>query len=90
MNYRLFVSEDAELDMEAFYSAFEVWVSTDPTQKQPTNPITEFNGSLMPYTESELFYLCIRMKPEANDDFQGDVYSGIGVTVYAVQGNYNM
>ncbi len=90
MNYRLFVSEDAELDMVAFYDAFEVWITNDPTDNAPAEPITEFNGSLNPHTASELFYLFIRMKTTADDEYQGDVYSGIGVTVYAVQGNYNM
>ena len=90
MNYRLFVSEDKDLDMVAFYNAFEVWITTSPSQTAPAVLITEFDGKLLPYTNSEIYYLVIRMKTTANDDYQGEVYSGIGVTVYAVQGNYEM
>ena len=70
--------------------AFEVWITTDRTQKTPAEKLTEFSGKLMPKTESDVFYLFVRMKTDADNDFQGEEYSGIGITVYAVQGNVNM
>ena len=90
MNYRMFISEDEDLDIKAFNEAFEVWITTDRTQKTPAEKLTEFSGKLMPQTESDVFYLFVRMKTDADNDFQGEEYSGIGITVYAVQGNVNM
>ena len=36
---------------------------------------------------SETYYLVIRMKETAGNEFQNKTYTGIGITVYAVQGN---
>ena len=36
---------------------------------------------------SATYFLIIRMKEEAGNAFQNKKYTGIGVTVYAVQGN---
>ena len=35
----------------------------------------------------ETYYLVIRMKEHIGNDYQGKYYTGIGVTVYAIQGN---
>ena len=49
--------------------------------------ITEFKGTLGPGEMTTTYYLVVRMRESANNDFQGVMYSGIGITVYAVQGN---
>ena len=38
----------------------------------------------------EYYHLVVRMKPEADNDYQGLVLNGIGITVYAVQGNVDI
>ena len=36
---------------------------------------------------SDIYYLVVKMKANAGNKFQGRSFSGIGVTVFAVQGN---
>lgn len=49
--------------------------------------ITSFTDRLEPGQSTGIYYLILRMKETAGNDFQGAAYSGIGVTAYAVQGN---
>ena len=37
--------------------------------------------------KTDTYYLVIKMREEAGNEFQDKSYTGIGVTVYAVQGN---
>ncbi len=91
INFRLFVSDDEELDMEEFNRAFDVWIATSPTDQSNATKITDYVGRLEVGCSSvETYYLFIKMKETANNDFQGKSYSGIGITVYAVQGNISV
>ena len=36
-----------------------------------------------------MYFLYIEMKDTVGNEFQGKTYSGIGITVYAVQANVN-
>ncbi len=87
INFRLSVSDDEDIDMEKFYEAFDVWISKNPSNAADAKKITSFTGRLEVGESSESYYLLVRMKETAGNDFQGQSYSGIGVTVYAVQGN---
>ena len=88
INFRLSVSEDEKLDMDEFKEAFEIWISKDPSNPDSGEQLTAFEGRLEAHGDcSETYYLFIRMKQEAGNEFQGKSYKGIGVTVYAVQGN---
>lgn len=87
VNYRAYISDDPNEDMEAFNRAFEVWISDDPDNLANATNITEFKGTLGPEEMTTTYYLVVKMKESANNDFQGEMYSGIGITVYAVQGN---
>ena len=88
INFRLSVSEDEKLDMDEFKEAFEIWISKDPSNPDSGEQLTTFEGRLEAYGDcSETYYLFIKMKQEAGNEFQGKSYKGIGVTVYAVQGN---
>ena len=88
VNFRLSVSEDESIDMEEFHRAFEVWISTSPTDPSNAQRLTNFTGRLEVGESSEsTYYLFIKMKETAGNEFQGKKYTGIGVTVYAVQGN---
>ena len=88
INYRLSVSEDDNIDMEEFNRAFEVWIATSPTDRSNARKITDFIDRLeVGGSSADTYYLYIKMKESAGNEFQGKTYSGIGITVYAVQGN---
>ncbi len=83
-----------KLTYEEFSDAFDVWITTDPDDPDKHVEMDEFVGSLKPAANEtvnavtdETYYLVVRMKEDANNDFQGKYYKGIGVTVYAIQGN---
>ena len=88
IKFRVTVSEDKNVDMTEFHKAFDVWITTDPSDPTAAQPLTEFIGELAVDRVSEkTYYLFIKMKESAGNEFQNKTYSGIGVTVYAVQGN---
>ena len=98
IKYHLYVSEDTikELDkddkwnsitFETFNKAFEIWITTTPGTLEGAQKISDFRPQLGVGKVSETYYLCVKMKETAGNEFQGKKYSGIGVTVYAVQAN---
>ena len=88
VNFRVSVSEDPNINMEEFNKAFEVWISTDRTNPASAQNLTDFVGRLEVGESSEsTYYLFVKMKESVGNEFQGKSYAGIGVTVYAVQGN---
>ena len=87
INYRVYISKDDSLDMDEFKNAFDFWITTDPTNVAPAQPLMDFSGKLLAGDKSDTYYLVIKMKENAGNEFQDKVYSGIGVTVYATQGN---
>ncbi len=94
VNYDGDLAENEQLKAE-FEDAFEVWVATDPTQPRDAQPANEFVGTLevdpeKPSVSEETYYLIVKMKESADNRFQGKTYSGIGITVYAVQANVDI
>ena len=88
MNFSLSVSKDDKIDMEEFDKAFELWIVKEDDDFSSAERITEFKVNGLPAGESsETYYLFIKMKESVDNEFQGKTYTGIGVTVYAVQGN---
>ena len=100
INFRLSVCEDDVIDihgkpvpMKEFNEIFEVWITTDPTDPAKAEPLKPFTGSLRAEEGkdlSETYYLFIKMKESTGNEFQNKTYTGIGVTVYAVQGNVDI
>lgn len=90
INYRLYISNDEDENMESFSEAFELWITDDPNNIGNGSKMTEFVGTLAPGESGKVQYLVIKMKESAGNDFQGKVYTGIGITVYAVQGNVDI
>lgn len=88
VNFSLSVSKDDKIDMEEFDKAFEVWIvrASDEDFKNAER-ITSFKGRLEVGESSEKYRLVIKMKESVGNEFGGKTYTGIGVTVYAVQGN---
>ncbi len=94
VNFRLYISRDEEIDaeftMEEFLSAFDIWISTNPDNHVGAQSLNEFAGTLPVDQASDTYYLFVRMKDDAGNEFQGRSYEGIGITVYAVQGNVSV
>ncbi len=91
INFRLYISEDEKIDMEEFNRAFDVWISTSKTNNADAKKITEFTDRLeVGHSSEATYYLFIKMKESVGNDFQGKTYTGIGITVYAVQGNVDV
>lgn len=88
INFRVSVSKDVDIDMEAFDEAFELWIVQEGDDFSSAEKLSEFEvEGLAAKTSSETYYLFIKMKETAGNQFQGETYTGIGITVYAVQGN---
>ena len=82
-------SEDSDIDWEEFDKAFDVWLvpSNDPNFEN-AELITKIKGEKIPVDGvSEFYRLVVKMREDAGNEFQGKRYEGIGITVYAVQGN---
>ena len=91
INFHLSVSRDRNIDYTEFNKAFEVWISTSITDTSAAEPIKDFVGRLEVGKKTEtVYYLFIKMKENAGNEFQDKEYRGIGVTVYAVQGNVKL
>lgn len=87
IKYRLSVSEDPRINMVEFLKTFEIWITKDKNNPDNGEKLIKFEGTLEAGACSETYYLFIKMKETINNDFQGKTYEGIGVNVYAVQGN---
>lgn len=84
INFRVNISNDEDADMESFNEAFEIWVTNDLSNLETAERLTSFTGSLEVDKNSETYYLVIKMKETAGNEFQNQTYSGIGITVHAV------
>ena len=90
INFRIYISNDGSDDMDAFNQSFEVWIGTDPNNPESGRLMSDFSEYLEAETCSpNTYYVFVRMKPEADNTYRGESYSGMGITVYAVQGNVN-
>jgi hypothetical protein len=88
VNFRLSVSKDDKIDMDEFDKAFELWIVKEGDDFSSAEKLTEFKVNGLAVGESsDTYYLFIKMKESVGNEFQGKTYTGIGVTVYAVQGN---
>ena len=90
INYRIFVSEDQSENMQKFSDAFDIYVSTSATDLSQAVDIRDFNEQLAPDAVGQTFFIILKMKESAGDEFQTQIYSGIGITVHAVQGNVDI
>ena len=90
VNFKLSVSKDDRIDQNEFDSAFDVWIVKEGDDMSTAQKLTEFKGRIEVGKDSETYYLFIKMKETVGNEFQGKTYTGIGVTVYAVQGNVDI
>lgn len=74
-------------DMEEFKKAFEFFITQDPTNLDNAQPLEKVEGKLEAKQSTGVYYLVVRMKTTADNTFQDQRFAGVGITVYAVQGN---
>ena len=97
INYKLYMGkndivdiQDRPVDIDEFNANFEIFITKDPNNFDAITGMRPFIGSLdhtNGHNTSETYYLIIKMKETAGNKFQGQEYSGLGVTVFATQGN---
>lgn len=85
-NYIIYISSDENVPAD-FFDAFDVWITSDVTDKSKAIPIEDFERRIEAGLSSDIYYLVFQMKPSAGNTFQERTFTGIGVTVCAVQGN---
>ena len=90
VNFKLSVSKDDRIDQNEFDKAFDVWIVKEGDDMSTAQKLTEFKGRIEVGKDSETYYLFIKMKETVGNEFQGKTYTGIGVTIYAVQGNVDI
>ena len=99
INFRISLSEkddeeaiaEESLTMAEFLEAFDVWVATSTEPDADVERMPKFLGKLgADSVSADTYYLFVRMKETAGNEFQKQKYTGIGVTVYAVQGNVDI
>ena len=87
VNFHARISKDDEKTAIDISDAFEFWITKDITNLKSADKLTSFAGNLDGEQMSETYYLVIKMKEEAGNEFQNKTYTGIGITVYAIQAN---
>ena len=98
VNFHLYVGKDnivdingEPVDINEFNEAFDVLITTNPTNPTDADPLGIFFEDLAGGdVTDDVYYLVVKMKETADNRFQNKYYDGIGVTVYAVQGNVDI
>ena len=91
VNFSLSVSKDDKIDAEEFNKAFELWIVKEGEDFRCAKKLTEFKVNGLASGEiSDTYHLFIKMRESAGNEFQNKTYTGIGVTVYGVQGNVTL
>ena len=86
MNFFMYISEDRQ-EGDGFTEAFEVFLTKDPSGRSDMIKIKDFTQYLEAGQSSDVYHLVFRMKTTAGNTFQNKTFTGVGITVYAVQGN---
>ena len=91
INFSITLSKNDEVDMDLFNKAFEIRVVKEGDDLSASPLISDFQGYYLDVGEkTDTYYLYIKMYETAGNEFKGESYTGIGITVYAVQGNVSM
>ena len=86
LNYILYLSNDDSVS-DNFFDVFDVWITTDVSSLENGIPPQDFDGRLGVGEISDVYYLVFQMKPSAGNEHQKQLFNGVGITVYATQGN---
>ena len=89
LNFIIYISEDEDVD-DDFIEAFDVWITSDPKAQLDNEDILDFDRHLKPGETSDVYYLMFHMKEDAGNEYKNRTFTGVGITVCAVQGNVNI
>ncbi len=84
-NFRMNVNGGEDVDGVKFEDAFDIYLTVDPVNFAAAEQITSYEGTLDVGQSSQVFYLVVRMRTDASDEFQSKKFTGIGFTVFATQ-----
>ena len=87
-NFICYISSDDTVS-EDFFDAFDVWITTNPKSLDGAERLSEFRGRLEVEQTTDVYYLVFQMKPTADNGFSDRYFTGVGITVCAIQGNAN-
>lgn len=82
----VFISEDSTVATD-FFDGFEVWITDDPKNLDNAVKMEEFEGTLGGGECTGVYYLVFHMKEDAGNSYQNRTFTGVGITVSAVQYN---
>ena len=88
--YTISVSKKEGISLDAFKEVFDIWIVEEGQDPYSGVLMDEFRGSLEAGKTGTTYFLYIKMKETAGNEFQKKTYPGIGITVYAVQSNANI
>ena len=90
VNFKVAINHGEGEKVKKFVDSFDVWI-VEKDENDPENStiklLSEFDGTLGVGEKSSNLQLYIKMKETAGNEFSNEHYSGIGITVTAVQGN---
>ena len=88
VKFSISVSKDEDFTDEDVANAFEIWIApAGDYDYRNAERLINFRGTLNLGDTSASYVLLVKMKETAGNEFQGKTFTGIGITVYAVQGN---
>lgn len=90
IKFKVYVSNDDDFDMQEFSTAFEVYLTTNPKDLTSAEKVDFYTGELTATAYSETLFLVVKMKETASNYYKGSTFSGVGITVFAVQGNIEL
>ena len=85
VKYLMSVNDDHISDKENFREALDFWLTTDPDDFSSGERITSFQEDLKENETSKTYYVVVKMKESAGNEFQNKAFSGLGITVHAVE-----
>lgn len=90
VKFKVYISNDDSIDSEILMNSFEFFITDDVTTRDSGQKITSFSGELELNASSNPYYMIVSMNEDAGNELIGKSCSGIGITIYAVQGNANI
>ena len=70
INFRMYLSDDDSVNRAEFEKAFDFYITTDISKRDSDVKLTEFKDSLAVDGVTEVFYLVVKMKTTAGNEFQ--------------------
>ena len=73
------------MEAKAFKEAFDFWITTDPSAPTDSVPLTDYRGVLEAGKTTDSYYLVISMKSSVGNQYQGQTFQTVGITITATE-----